>query len=72
MFGLVNLKSSRYVFCGCGGSHPFVATNDFTYDNSDGSGPIISNNFDKCEITSDLLLNLLSKYYKNFCGDSYH
>ena len=41
ILGLINTDTQKYVFLGCSGSHPFIATYDFTFGNSDGSGPII-------------------------------
>jgi hypothetical protein len=59
---------NKYVIVGCCTGHPFVITDEFIYNNSDGSGAdIIPKNDNPEEIIKQLY-----KYYKNFCQDSYH
>jgi len=71
MLGLICNESQKYVFLGCAGSHPFIATYDFMYGNSDGSGPFIKDEMDE-KYDEHSILGHLKKYYKEFVSDSYH
>ena len=61
---------SYYVIVGVFRSHPFVETNEFRFDNSDGSGPgvIFDEEFDDVEL---IVINLV-KYYHEFTRNKYH
>ena len=65
-----NLVNGRFVIVGCTNSHPNVVTNEFSYCNSDGSGPNILKNYQ--EITLESLLQRVDKYYRAFCDNRYH
>lgn len=69
--GLMHKKTKRYLFIGTAGSHPFIATNDFIYDNSDGSGPcideIIGTDFNVYK-----LITTICSYFVEFTNDVYH
>ena len=71
ILGLVNADTQKYVFLGCSGSHPFIATCDFTFGNSDGSGPTIKHDLLRDQ-SSDRILNLIDKYFNEFVSDDYH
>lgn len=64
----VALDNDNYIIVGTANCHPFVITREFTYDNSDGSGPErVTKKYDVQNITKQF-----KKYYKEFCGNSYH
>lgn len=68
LIGLMDMTTTKYVVLGCRFSHPFVHTNDFSYNNSDGSGPEIIT-----KVTPKNLITCLQKYYEGFCGaNSFH
>ena len=71
MLGLICDELQTYVFLGCASSHPFIATYDFTYGNSDGSGPFIKEEMNK-KYDENSILKHLQKYYKEFISDNYH
>jgi hypothetical protein len=71
MFGLINFNESIYIFCGTSCAHPFVVTNDFSYDNSDSKCPNISIKLASVNSTKKLFPRFI-KYFKKFCNDSYH
>lgn len=48
MMGYINNVSGDYLILGNVGCHPFFSTEKFSYGNSDGSGPSLSN-FIKCD-----------------------
>lgn len=62
--GVVN--KDIYLIVGCIRQHPFIVTDTFTYDNSDGSGPDFEAN------NENDILNNLEKYFKEFCDDIHH
>jgi hypothetical protein len=70
MLGLICTETNEYVFLGCLCGHPYLATNEFTYDNSDGSGPSLIEEIKKYDV--QILLKYLKKYYKEFILDKYH
>lgn len=71
ILGLVDIDIDKYVFLGCSGSHPFLATNDFEFGNSDGSGPDIQRHFTK-EHNDDTVLKYIARYFREFTQDNYH
>lgn len=77
MFGLVNLVDGQFIFCGNHQEHPFIATNNFGYDNSDGSGPTITDKLSKKLAKKDSeepdsMLNVMTKIFNGFCLDVWH
>ncbi len=70
MLGLFDTENNKFIFCGNIGMHPYIITNNFIYDNSDGSGPDISKMIN-CE-DSDTIISRLNKYFTKFCKDLYH
>jgi hypothetical protein len=71
MFGIVNFEDKIYAFCGTSAAHPFVITNNFSYDNSDSECPNISNKLASVKTTDKIFPHFI-KYFKKFCNDSYH
>lgn len=65
--GLLDINKN-YVVVGCNSSHPFIITNEFVYNNSDGSGPLIRPK----NINAKRLLRALDKYYDEFSQDQHH
>lgn len=65
LFGLI--KNKQYLFLGCDYYHPFIKTSEFSYANSDGSGP----EFNDIDSDKDILL-VLEKYFVKFCNNKYH
>ena len=55
-----------YCVVGCDGAHPFIETPDFTYANSDGSGPDIGGS------TLEERLDNFKKYFVDFTNDEWH
>lgn len=66
--GVFDTTTEEYAVVGCNGEHPFIITNDFAYDNSDGSGPTIRPKIKD----ADTLMKAFVKYYRRFCRDEYH
>ena len=58
MFGLVNLEEATHIYCGAMGSHPFVITNDFTYDYSHGSVSDISDKLLSAKTADQIFYNV--------------
>ena len=71
MFGAINDEPEKYTFLGNIGSHPFIVSNYFRYDNSDGSGPNIIGDLRK-DYSANNILQVMKRYYDSFCGNSYH
>jgi hypothetical protein len=61
----------RFVFVGECGGHPNVGTNDFTYDNSDGSGPGLLLD-PSTPPTPTTLLAAAAQRFGEFCLDQHH
>lgn len=61
--------NTNYLITGVIEGHPFIITNDFTYGNSDGSGPsyMVEKKYDVSNIIAQL-----KKYYNEFCSNIYH
>jgi hypothetical protein len=71
IFGLINIENNNFVSCGNIGMHPYVAINNFTYENSDGSGPDISKKM--IDITDpQLIISALTIYFEKISNNSYH
>ena len=70
IFGVINLKENKYLFVGNSGMHPFINTTEFSYGNSDGSGPEIK--IDTEKITVYEILVHMTRYYTLFTNDMYH
>lgn len=49
------------MIAGCYGCHPFVMTNDFNFDNSDGS-----TNVEPIDASFDNVMNKLKEYVRDF------
>jgi hypothetical protein len=61
----------RFVFVGESGSHPHAGTNDFTYNNSDGSGPGLMLD-PAAPPTPTNLLATAAQRFGEFCLDQFH
>jgi hypothetical protein len=66
---MIALNNTDYLIVGVNNTHPFILTNDFIYDNSDGSGPeyMVKKKYDVNNIITQF-----QKYYKEFCDNDYH
>ena len=71
MFGLIDTETDEYVFVGCLDAHPFVRTNKFLYDNSDGSGPELDEELEQ-DYSAENLLETMQKFYGDFCKNKFH
>lgn len=68
--GLADIENGVFLLVGCDFSHPFIECNEFSYANSDGSGPDV---FTKGEtITPEIIIDKISEYYEEFCDDHPH
>jgi hypothetical protein len=54
------------------GSHPYIITDEFVYDNSDGSGPNKFNIQNENKVTSDLIIHKIYTYFTLFCDNKFH
>lgn len=70
--GVANKTTENYLFLGSCGEHPFITTNHFVYDNSDGSGPNIPKFMGKKKITVHQILITMMKYYTEYTNNQYH
>jgi hypothetical protein len=67
----LDLTKKCFLFVGATGLHPFVVTDKFTYDNSDGSCPFFV--MTKPEDTNaQIILLKMEKFTKEFCHDWFH
>jgi hypothetical protein len=68
---VVDKAKRRFVFVGEAGSHPQAGTNDFVYDNSDGSGPGLLPD-SSVPPTPTTLLDAARQRFSEFCLDHHH
>jgi len=69
MYGAISMTAKKYLFAGVQNSHPFLFTHNYSYGNSDGSGP----DFPNCDETDDIeILYRLKKYHGEFMQNKYH
>lgn len=73
MIGLVDFNKSRFVFCGINNYCPFLVTNSFIYDNTDGPCILeelsLLDKIKPSKITYKKLLKQLKKYYNAFANN---
>lgn len=71
-------NNTDYVIIGSLTSHPFVMTNKFIYENSDGSGPDffpkhgVTSNHRVKKLTSNEIYDKLTEYYESFVNNKFH
>ena len=65
------IEDKNFTFVGTSGSHPFISTNNFIYDNSDGSGPWIQEYLNG-DYSYTNLYTACTKYYDEFIHDQHH
>ena len=63
---LFDYKNLDYVIVGCDSSHPFIYCNNFSYTNSDGSGPRLVNQ--RRILTPAYLLDKMQFHFRSFCN----
>jgi hypothetical protein len=68
---VIDKVERRFVFVGIEGEHPHCGTNDFIYDNSDGSGPE-SLDESGSPPTPENLIKSARKRLVEFCQDQFH
>jgi hypothetical protein len=68
---VVDKAKLRYVFAGESGSHPQAGTNDFVYENSDGSGPGLLPD-SSVPPTPTTLLDAARQRFSEYCLDQHH
>lgn len=65
--GVWNPETNQYVAIGARCGHPFIITDDFSYNNSDGSGPDIT-----FKGSANSTIATIIKYFNQFSTNSYH
>jgi hypothetical protein len=68
---VVDKVKLRYVFAGESISHPHAGTNEFVYENSDGSGPGLLPD-SSVPPTPTTLLDAARQRFCEYCLDHYH
>lgn len=66
IIGLIDETNNKYFILGCNSAHPYLITNNFSYYNSDGSGPDVTTT-DEIELASNI-----KYYFKKFMQNKYH
>lgn len=61
-----------FMMIGNAGSHPYIMTDTFVYDNSDGSGPGKFRIQDEDKVSYDIIIHKIATYFTLFCDDSFH
>jgi hypothetical protein len=69
---LVDRVALRFVYAGECGSHPQAGTNDFNYENSDGSGPGLPERDDEGNVVNPVtdlttILAAAKQRFSEFC-----
>lgn len=68
----IESDGEAFMMIGNVGSHPFIVTDTFVYDNSDGSGPNMFNIKDINKVNDDLIIHKIYTYFIEFCNNQFH